>query len=115
MIKTIAMNGTRQKVVIDAGVEIEKLSDRIQEKNCLLDGYGALFEGICITAPSDNLWWIFISDYTEAKQENTQTMTDFIELKPWGTIVLPRNRQLQALNQPLLMGQSGDVVSIIAR
>lgn len=55
MIKTIAMNGTRQKVVIDAGVEIEKLSDRIQEKNCLLDGYGALFEGICITAPSDNL------------------------------------------------------------
>lgn len=115
MIKTIVMNWDRQRVIIDAGIEKEKLSNRITEKNRVTDGFGAMFEWISILASVDNMWPVLISDYTEDKQENTQTESDFIEIKPWGTIVLPRNKEVQALNQPFLMGESGDTVSIIAR
>jgi len=115
MIRTEVMTWSRKEIVVNAGTEIEKISDRITAKHSCTDGYGAIFEGICISCPSENLDSVFVSDYTEAKQDNTEDHTDFIELKPWGTIVLPRNREIQALNQPLLMGVAGDVVSIIAR
>lgn len=54
MIATIVMTGEWQELPINAGAEIKKLEDRITEKNSLLDGYGALFDSICITAGEDN-------------------------------------------------------------
>lgn len=115
MLKTMAMTGDWIELKITSWTEIEKLSNRIQEKNCFLDGAGALFDGICISAWTENENPILLSDYTEDKQEVTETSADYIELSPWSTIMLPRNRTFSALNNPLVMGDEGDVITIVAR
>lgn len=109
------MTGEWQELPINAGAEIKKLEDRITEKNSLLDGYGALFDSICITAGEDNAWSVLISDYTEQNQTNDGNRADYIELNPKGRIELPRNKHIQALNRPMVLGQAGDIVKVVAR
>jgi hypothetical protein len=36
-------------------------------------------------------------------------------LNPWGQLVLPWNREIQALNRPMVCWTNGDVLKIIAR
>jgi hypothetical protein len=103
MIATFVMTGERQELPIDIGIEKEKLADRITEKTCVTDGFGALYDSICITAWEDNAGTILVSDYTEANQTNDGTQADYIELNPKGRIELPWSKQVQALNRPLVM------------
>jgi hypothetical protein len=46
---------------------------------------------------------------------NDGSVADFIELNPSGELMLPRNRHVSALNRPMVMGQAGDVIKIVAR
>ena len=56
-----------------------------------------------------------MSDYTEDNQTNDGTRADFIELNPKGSLELPWNRRVSAFNRPLVMGQAGDVIKVVAR
>lgn len=100
---------------IDLGIERQKLLDRIDSNDKVTDSFWALYDGLCITAWEDNAGSILVSDYTEDNQVNDGTIADFIELNPSGELMLPRNRQVQALNRPMVMGQAWDVVKIVAR
>ena len=115
MIATFVMTGDRIELPINLWIEKEKIADRITEKNALLDGFGALYDSICITAWEDNAWPILISDYTEENQTNDGNRADYIELNPKGELILPWSKQVQALNRPFVMWQAGDVVKVIAR
>ena len=115
MIATFVMNWSRMELPIDLWTEIAKLSDRYDTNDKITDSFGALYDSLCITADEDNAWPVLISDYTENNQENSWTRADFIELNPKWELQLPRNRQLQALNRPMVMWQSGDVVKVVAR
>lgn len=79
------------------------MEDRITEKNSVLDGFGSLYDSLCITADEDNGSSILVSDYPEDKQVNDGTRADFIELNPSAELHLPRNRQVQAFNRPFVM------------
>lgn len=96
-------------------MEREKLEDRITEKSAAIDWYGSLYDSLCVTADIDNAWPVLISDYTESHQDNDGNRADYIELNPWWELQLPWNRQVQALNRPLVMGQAWDVVKVVAR
>lgn len=72
----------------------------------MLDGFGALYNSICITADQDNAGSVLVSDYTEENQTNDGNRADYIELNPSGELHLPWNRQVQALNRPFVMGQA---------
>lgn len=115
MIATFVMTWQWQELPIDIWIEKEKLADRITEKTGAVDWFGALYDSICITAWEDNAWVILVSDYTELNQTNDWTQADFIELNPKGRIELPRNRQLQALNRPMVMWQAWDILKVVAR
>lgn len=115
MIATVVMTWDRQELPIDIGIERAKLEDRIQANDKTVDGFGALYDSICITAGEDNAGAVLVSDYTEDNQTNDGNIADFIELNPKGELHLPWNRQVQALNRPLVMGQEWDVIKIIAR
>lgn len=115
MIATIVMTWEWQELPIDLGTEVSKLQDRITAWDKITNSYWALYDGLCITAWEDNAGTVLVSDYTEANQENDGTKADFIELAPKGRIELPRNRQLQALNRPMVMGQAWDVLKVVAR
>lgn len=115
MIATIPMTWNRQELPIDIGIEKRKLADRIQAGDKLESGFGALYDSIAITASEDNQWSVLVSDYTEANQTNDGTIADFIELKPRWELLLPRSKQIQALNRPMVMGLAWDVVTVIAR
>ena len=115
MIATIVMTWSWQELPIDVGTEVKKLSDRFTAGDKITDSFGALYEGLCITAWEDNAGSILVSDYTEANQVNDGNIADFIELNPKGELQLPRNRQLQALNRPMVMWQAWDIVKVVAR
>jgi hypothetical protein len=63
-----------------------------------------MYDSLCITADQDNSQSIFVSDYSEDKQENSNTELDYIELTPRGELHLPWNREISALNRPMVMG-----------
>lgn len=70
MIATFVMNGDRIELPIQSGIEKQKIADRITDKNSVLDGFGALYDSICLTADEDNQKAILVSDYTEDNQVN---------------------------------------------
>ena len=109
------MNGDRIELPIISGIEKKKLENRITDKNSVLDGFGALYDSICLTADQDNQNPILVSDYTEDNQINDWTRADFIELNPSAELHLPRNRFVEALNRPLVQGQAWDVLKVVAR
>lgn len=115
MIATFVMTWSRMELPIDIGIEKRKIEDRIIDKECYSDWYAALYDSIAITANEDNQWSVLISDYTEDNQVNDWTRADFIELKPRWELLLPRNKQIQALNKPMVMWIAWDTVTVIAR
>jgi len=115
MIATIVMTGSWQELPIDIGTDIEKLSDRFTPNDKITNSFWALYDSLCITADQDNQGAVLISDYTEANQTNDGNIADFIQLNPKGELQLPWNRQLQALNRPMVMWQAGDVIKVVAR
>ena len=115
MIATFVMTGEWIELPIDSWIEKKKIEDRITEKNCVLDWFGSLYDSICITADEDNARSVLVSDYTEDNQTNDGNRADFIELNPSAELHLPRNRQVQALNRPFVMGQAWDVIKVVAR
>ena len=115
MIATIVMTGSWQELPIDIGTDIEKLSDRFTANDKITNSFWALYDSLCITADQDNQGAILVSDYTEANQTNDGNVADFIQLNPKWELQLPRNRQLQALNRPMVMWQAWDVIKVVAR
>lgn len=115
MIATFVMNGDRIELPIVSGIEKKKIEDRITEKNSVLDGFGSLYDSICLTADIDNQEPILVSDYTEENQVNDWTRADFIELNPGGELHLPWNRMVEALNRPLVQWVEWDVLKVVAR
>lgn len=115
MLKTIVLTGEWQELPVDIGSEVKKLSDRITKKDKLTDSFWALYDSLCIAADEDNVGTVLVSDYTEANQEIWSNVLDYIELWPKGRIELPWNRELMALNRPMVMWQAWDVLKIVAR
>ena len=109
------MTGSWQELPIDIGTDIEKLSDRFTANDKITNSFWALYDSLCITADQDNQGAVLISDYTEANQTNDGNIADFIQLNPKWELQLPWNRQLQALNRPMVMWQAGDVIKVVAR
>ena len=109
------MNWSWFELPIDIGIEKEKIENRIIEKNAFNDGYASAYNEIALTADIMNTEAILISDYTSDKQEVTNNSVDYIALKPWASIVIPWNRQIQALNRLLACGTDGDLLMIAAR
>lgn len=109
------MTGEWMELPIDIGTDIEKLEDRFTANDKITNSFWALYEGLCITADQDNQGSVLISDYSEDKQTNDGNIADFIELNPKWELQLPRNRQLQALNRPMVMWAAGDVIKVVAR
>lgn len=115
MISTFVMDWTWMELPIDLWTELEKLDWRYTSWEKITDSFWALFDSLCITADMDNQWPVLISDYAEDKQVNDGTRADFIELQPAWELLLPWNRQLQALNRPFVMWEAWDVVKVVAR
>ena len=104
-----------QELPIDLGTELSKLEGRYTAWDQITNSFGSLFDSLCITADQDNQWPVLVSDYAEDKQVNDGNIADFIELQPSGELMLPWNRQLQALNRPFVMWEAGDVIKVVAR
>lgn len=115
MIKTVVMTWNRQELPIYDWIDKTKISNRIIEVNAYDDGYAAKYDEIAISADEDNLEWVEISDYTVDKQTFEYWVADFIELKPRWTLILPRNRQIAALNRPMVKWHRGDLLRIVVR
>lgn len=109
------MTGDWQELPIDIGIEKSKLEDRITPGDAITNSFWALYDSLCITADQDNAGSILVSDYSEENQVNDGNVADFIELNPSGELILPRNRQVQALNRPFVMWQAWDVIKVVAR
>ena len=109
------MTGSWQELPIDIGTDIEKLSDRFTANDKITNSFWALYDSLCITADQDNQGAILVSDYTESNQTNDGNVADFIQLNPKWELQLPWNRQLQALNRPMVMWQAWDVIKVVAR
>lgn len=109
------MTWDRIELPIDLGIEKEKIEDRITEKTWAIDGFGALYDSLCITADQDNQGPVLVSDYSEDKQTNDWNRADFIELNPKGELILPWSKQVQALNRPFVQGAAWDVIKVVAR
>lgn len=115
MIATIVMTGEWQELPIDLWSEVRKLEWRFTPWDKITDSYWALYDSLCITAWEDNAGTVLVSDYLEENQTNDGNIADFIELNPKGRLELPWNRQLQALNRPMVMWQAGDILKVVAR
>lgn len=109
------MTGEWQELPIDLGTELSKLEGRYTPGEQITNSFWALFDSLCITADQDNQWPVLVSDYAEDKQVNDGNIADFIELQPSWELMLPWNRQLQALNRPFVMWEAGDVIKVVAR
>ena len=109
------MTGDWMELPIDLGTDIEKLEDRFTPNDKITNSFWALYDSLCITADQDNQGSVLISDYSEDKQVNDGNVADFIELNPKWELQLPWNRQLQALNRPMVMGAAWDVIKVVAR
>lgn len=109
------MTWERQELPIDIGTDVEKLSDRFTANDKITNSFWALYDSLCITADQDNQGAVLVSDYTEDNQTNDGNVADFIQLNPKWELQLPWNRQLQALNRPMVMWQAGDVIKVVAR
>lgn len=109
------MNWSWFELPVDIGIEKDKIENRIIEKNAFNDGYASAYNEIALTADIMNIEAILISDYTSDKQEVTNNSVDYIALKPWASIVIPWNHQIQALNRLLACGTDGDLLMIAAR
>lgn len=109
------MTGSWQELPIDIGTDVEKLSDRFTANDKITNSFWALYDSLCITADQDNQGAVLVSDYTEDNQTNDGNVADFIQLNPKWELQLPWNRQLQALNRPMVMWQAGDVIKVVAR
>lgn len=116
MLKTFVMTWDWMELPIDLGVEKDKILDRISEKDkWSTNSYGSMYDSLCITAWEDNWWTILVSDYTEQNQENANGVADYIELPPTARLELPWNREISALNRPMVMGQEWDILKVVAR
>lgn len=119
MIKTVIMSWNRQMLPINDGIEKIKIENsniqRITEPNRFDNWYAAKYDEISISADEDNIEWILISDYTENQQVNEAGVADWIELKPRWTLILPRNKQIAALNRPFAKGHKWDMLRIVVR
>jgi hypothetical protein len=115
MIATVVMTWDWIELPINLGIDREKMLDRIQANDKILDGFWAIYNSLCLTAWEDNAGPILVSDYTEENQTNDWNVADYIELNPKGELVLPWSKQVQALNRPMVMWQEWDVLKVIAR
>ena len=115
MLKTIVMTWWRQELPIDDWIGKNKIANRIIEVNKYTDWYAACYDEISISADEDNLEWIEVSDYTIENQINQGWVADFIELKPRWTLILPWNRQIAALNRPMVKWHRWDLLRIVVR
>lgn len=115
MIKTVVMSWDRQELPIDDWIERNKIWNRIIEVNKYTDWYAAKYDEICISADEDNIEWIEVSDYTIENQVNQGGVADFIELKPRWMLVLPWNKQIAALNRPIVKWHRWDLLRIVVR
>jgi len=116
MLKTFVMTWERMELPIDLWMEKRKLEDRIDPKDkWTTDSMGSMFDGLCITADIDNAQPVLVSDYSEENQENENGVADYIALNPSGELHLPWNREISALNRPLVMGQAWDIIKVVAR
>lgn len=109
------MNGSRFELPIDIWIEKEKIENRIQDRNAYEDWFASAFTEIALTADIMNIEAILLSDYTADHQDTTVNSVDYIALKPGASIVIPRNRQITALNRIMACGTSGDLLMIAAR
>jgi len=110
------MNGDWFELPIDIGIEKAKIESRIQEKdNWINNGFGWMYDSLCITADEDNAQPVLVSDYPEDQQTNDWTRADFIELNPSAELHLPWNREIWALNRPFVLWQAWDVIKVVAR
>lgn len=115
MIATFVMNGEWFELPIDLGTEKAKIANRMTAGDKTTDSFWALYDSLCITADKDNAESILVSDYTEENQVNDGNRADFIEIYPSGELQLPWNRQVQALNRPIVMWRAWDVIKVVAR
>jgi len=115
MIATFVMTWEWFELPIDIGMEKSKLEDRITNGDKVTDSFWALYDSLCITADKDNESSILVSDYSEDMQVNGWNRADYIEIYPSWELQLPWNRQVQALNRPIVMWQAGDVIKVVAR
>lgn len=116
MLKTFVMTWEWMELPIDLGVEKQKIEDRIHEKDkWSTNSFGSMYEGLCITADQDNQEPVLVSDYTEENQENSNWVADFVAIYPCWELMLPRNREITALNRPMVMWAEWDVIKVVAR
>lgn len=115
MIATIVMTWDWQELPIDIGIERQKLANRMTANDKAVDWYWALYDSLCLTASEDNVGTILVSDYTDENQTNDWTQADWVELWPKGRIELPRSKQVQALNRPMVMWTAWDILKVVAR
>lgn len=116
MLKTFVMTWEWMELPIDLGMEKKKMEDRIDPKDkWSTDSMGSMFEWLCITADWDNAQPVLISDYSEENQVNENWIADYIALNPSWELLLPWNREITALNRPMVMWAEWDVIKVVAR
>lgn len=111
MLKTITMDGTRKKIVIDRlWVDTENMSNDITPEdnaNKISDSYGQKRSGLCISADTLNTDNVFIAEWENADPE------DCIQIWSWWYITRPRT-DVKALNELYVNWASGDKVYVQA-
>ena len=115
MIRTVVLTWEWQELPVNDWIDISKLLDRTTPNDRIIDWYAAKYDSLCITAWEYNWCPVLVSDYTEAMQENTEYRKDYVTLLPRWRIELPRDRQIQALNRPMVKWNAWDIVKVAVR